>query len=140
MKMFTINTVNNTVNGFSLIELMIVIAIISILAVSALPSYQVYTQRARFTEVITATEPFKIAVALAIQQNIPLNEIHSGTFGIPHSPPSSKNVSHITVENSLITATATTLAGGATYILRPSADGTSWSIEGTCLAKGLCRD
>ena len=51
-------------HGLTLMELMIVMAIISILAAIAIPSYKHYTQRARFTSVIIACEPFKTAISL----------------------------------------------------------------------------
>ena len=46
-------------SGFTLIELMIVVAIIAILAAIALPAYQTYTKKARFSEVVVATSAVK---------------------------------------------------------------------------------
>lgn len=125
-------------HGFSLIELMIVVALIGILSVIAIPSYQSYTQRARFAEVITSTATFKTAVALALQQGASLAELSNGTNGIPAEPKSTKNLASIKVDNGIITATATDVAGSGTYILKPSADGSTWSVSGTCLETGLC--
>jgi type IV pilus assembly protein PilA len=53
--------------GFTLIELMIVVAIVAILAAVALPAYQTYTNRAKFSEVIAATGPAKTAIEICWQ-------------------------------------------------------------------------
>lgn len=128
------------IKGFSLIELMIVVAIIGILAVIAIPSYLGYTQRARFAEVIAATEPYKIAISLALQQGLSKTELNTDTNTIPPAPQPTKNLASLSVDNGVITATSTDAAGKSTYILSCSADGRIWSVdkESTCLNSGLC--
>jgi type IV pilus assembly protein PilA len=56
-----------TQQGFTLIELMIVVAIIGILASIALPAYQQYTAKARFSEVVLAASNQKSAVEICAQ-------------------------------------------------------------------------
>ena len=130
--------IHSRFSGFSLIELMIVVSIIGILAMFAIPSYQSYTQRARFAEVISATETFKTAIAIALQQGATLAELTTGTSGIPAEPKGTKNLASLKVERGVITAIATELAANATYILKPNTDGSTWSVSGTCLKLGLC--
>lgn len=52
--------------GFTLIELMIVVAIIAILAAIAIPAYNSYTQKAAFTEVTQALQPYKLGVEACV--------------------------------------------------------------------------
>lgn len=53
---------NKIQNGFTLIELMITVAIVGILAAVALPAYERYTKKARFSEVILMTKPLRLLV------------------------------------------------------------------------------
>jgi type IV pilus assembly protein PilA len=124
--------------GFSLIEIMIVIGIIAILSVIAIPTYKNYLTRARFVEVISATEPFKIAVAVALQTGTPLTEINNDTIGLPAPVKTTKNLARITVDKGIITATGTNLVENKTYILKPDSEGNTWSVDGTCIKAGLC--
>ncbi|HSW70745.1 MAG TPA: prepilin-type N-terminal cleavage/methylation domain-containing protein [Gammaproteobacteria bacterium] len=124
--------------GFSLIELMIVVAIVGILTTLALPSYQSYTRRARFTEVIAATTPFKMAVALALQQGFKVKELKNNFYGIPPEPEPTLNLASLRVENGVITAIGTERVNKATLILKPNLDGSQWAMSGSCLKNDLC--
>lgn len=55
-------TTMRSAHGFTLIELMIVVAIIAILAAIAIPAYQDFAIRAKFSEAIVAATPAKLAI------------------------------------------------------------------------------
>ncbi len=71
--------------GFTLLELMMVTAIMGVLASVALPAYQRYSDRARFSEAILAITPYKNAIELSIFRGLStsLNDLQSGINGIP---------------------------------------------------------
>ncbi|HRN81545.1 MAG TPA: prepilin-type N-terminal cleavage/methylation domain-containing protein [Nitrosomonas europaea] len=145
----------HTQKGFTLIELMIVVAIIGILAAVAIPAYQNYTLKSRFTEVVNSAAPLKTAVELCITAGNCLNAgaiavPATGTAdrqaaGVPNDAGAQGIVTSVTIgANGLITATpvaANGIAAADTYVITPTltvdgggvpTGGITWAVSGGC--------
>jgi type IV pilus assembly protein PilA len=106
--------------GFTLIELMIVVAIIGILAAVALPAYQDYTTKAKFSEVVSVGTSFQTAVSTCMQELGTLTGCDLGSNGVPATT-NTTHVASVAVASGVITVTPTATTNAlSTLKLTPS--------------------
>jgi type IV pilus assembly protein PilA len=140
-------------SGFTLIELMIVVAIIGILAAVALPAYQDYTKRARYSEVINMSNAIKTAVELCAQEAggdlSSCDNTEQGILSAMNAATDNGAVNSVAVAQGVITITPTAANGIAatdTYVLTPTISGNGqidWTNNGPtpsgCIASNVCK-
>lgn len=131
--------------GFTLLELMVTAAIIAILAAIAVPMYVSYVRRAYFTEIVSDTAPYRIAVAGCYQQLATLTGCDGGTNNIPANiTTASGNLASLAVVNGVITATPVAAHGitaSDTYVLTPTIvnNVVTWASSGGAVTAGYAQ-
>jgi len=124
--------------GFTLIELMIVIAIIAILAAVALVAYRDYTVRARVSEAIVLTAPYKIAVEENVVDHGALDA--RACADLPALATATSNVASLSCGgNGVLSVQTTPVAGSVSLDFTPAVNGDGVTVWTCGLKSGSSR-
>ncbi len=134
--------------GFTLLELMITIAIVGILSAIAIPSYQDYTRRAAYSEVVSQAAPYKLGVMSCYQLLGAFTECNAGSNDVPPAVTQGNSlVASVSVAGGKITITPNDQKGikpADTYILTPTApdegaNAVVWKSSGGGVERGYAK-
>ncbi len=131
--------------GFSLMELLIALVIVGILSAMAIPTYNNYTKRAHYSEIVLATQAYKMAVMECFITTGDLTKCNGGSESIPaNTEQGTDTIKSININQGIITVTPNTKNGIAetdTYVLTPVVTGTrlQWNSAGGAVTAGLTR-
>ena len=113
--------------GFTLIELMIVVAIIGILAAIAIPAYQDYVTRSKWSDNLSSVASMKLAIAECSNDNNntltacdSLADLASYRAGSTTAPAAKFGTVTVAATTAAIEIAGNTAAGGCTVTLTPT--------------------